>query len=104
MKHIQTIWIFIRRHKYAVVTIAFVFIIGVFDENSLLRRASHQQEIASLKGEIERYTKEYNESTKRLEELDNNPEAIEKIAREKYMMKTKDEDVFIFEEDLEQIR
>lgn len=104
MKHLQKIWLFIRRHKYAVVSVVFLLIIGVLDENSLLRRASHHQEISSLKNEIERYTKEYEESTKRLEELNNNPEAIEKIARERYMMKTKDEDVFIMEEDLDKIQ
>ena len=104
MKHVQNIWLFIRRHKYAVVSIAFLLIIGVLDENCLLRRAAHHQEIASLKNEIERYTKEFDESSKKLEELNNNPEAIEKIARERYMMKTEDEDFFIMEKDLDKIQ
>jgi cell division protein FtsB len=32
-----------------------------------------------------------------LEELTANPEALEKVAREKYFMKRPDEDVFIFD-------
>ena len=95
MGKLLTIWTFFRRHKYWVVTIAFIVIIGVLDENSLMRRAMHKYEIAELKSEIERYTEQFEEDSRRLEELDNNPEAIEKIAREKYLMKRPGEDVYI---------
>ena len=98
MKKLQTIWLLLRRHKYLLTTLIFLLIIGVLDENSLIRRAVHRQEMASLKAEIKRYTLQYEEDTRRLEELNNNPEAIEKIARERYLMKTEDEDIFIFEE------
>ena len=98
MGKLLTIWTFFRRHKYWVVTIAFIVIIGVLDENSLLRRAMHKYEIAELKSEIERYTEQFEEDSRRLEELDNNPEAIEKIAREKYLMKRPDEVVYIYAE------
>ena len=36
-----------------------------------------------------------------LKEISTNPEALEKVAREKYMMKKENEDIFIFEQDLE---
>jgi len=98
MGKLLTIWTFFRRHKYWVVTIAFIVIIGVLDENSLMRRAMHKYEITELKSEIERYTEQFEEDSRRLEELDNNPEAIEKIAREKYLMKRPDEDVYIYAE------
>ena len=42
--------------------------------------------------------KQYEEDTYKLKELMNNPEAMEKIAREKYLMKKPNEDIFIFEE------
>lgn len=89
---------FLHRHKYLVVTVIFVAIIGFLDENSLVQRFQHKREIAALKEEIAKYTIQYEEDTRKLEELNSNPEAIEKIAREKYLMKTPDEDVFIFEE------
>ena len=81
-----------------VVTIAFFAIIGVLDENSLLRRASHKIEIATLESEIKKYEQQYEEDTRRLKELDSNPETIEKIARERYLMKRPNEDVFIFKD------
>ena len=68
------------------------------DENSLIQRAQHKREISTLKSEIARYRKQYEEDTRKLKELMNNPEALEKIAREKYLMKKPNEDIFIFEE------
>lgn len=77
---------------------AFLVVIVFLDENSLIQRAQHKREISTLKSEIARYRKQYEEDTRKLKELMNNPEALEKIAREKYLMKKPDEDIFIFEE------
>ena len=52
MGRLVTMWNLFCRHKYLVVTVAFVAIIGVLDENSLIRRMSHKYEIATLKSEI----------------------------------------------------
>ena len=81
--------------------LVFVLIIGVLDDNSLIRRVFHWREIRELNTEIERYRSQYEEDSRALKELTSNPEALEKIAREKYKMKKADEDIFIFEEDLE---
>lgn len=89
------------RHKYMITILVFVPIIGVLDDNSLIRRVSHWREIRELNTEIERYRSQYEEDSRALKELTSNPEALEKIAREKYKMKKADEDIFIFEEDLE---
>ena len=77
---------------------AFLVIIVFLDENSLIQRAKHQQEINTLNSEITKYRKQFEEDTEKLKELTNNPEAMEKIAREKYLMKKPNEDIFIFEE------
>lgn len=89
------------RHKYMITILVLVLIIGVLDDNSLIRRVSHWREIRELNTEIERYRSQYEEDSRALKELTSNPEALEKIAREKYKMKKADEDIFIFEEDLE---
>ena len=77
---------------------AFLVVIVFLDENSLIQRAQHKREISTLKSEIARYRKQYEEDTRKLKELMNNPEALEKIAHEKYLMKKPNEDIFIFEE------
>lgn len=98
MSKLLTVWKYIRQHKYLITIVIFLIIIIFLDENNLLRRAQHKYEISELKSEIERYREQYEHDTKMLEELSNNPEALEKIAREKYLMKRPNEDIFIFEE------
>ena len=98
MSKLMTLWKYIRRHKYLITVLAFLVIIVFLDENSLIQRAQHRQEINDLTTEIEKYRKQYEDDTERLKELTTNPEALEKIAREKYFMKKPNEDIFIFEE------
>ena len=98
MSKLMTVWSYIRQHKYLITIVAFLVIIVFLDENSLIQRAKHRQEINALTSEIEKYRKQFEEDTQTLKELTDNPEALEKVAREKYLMKKPNEDVFIFEE------
>jgi len=98
MTKLMTVWNYIRQHKYLITILAFLVIIVFLDDNSLIQRAKQRQEINELTSEIEKYRKQYEEDTERLKELMSNPEAMEKIAREKYLMKKPNEDIFIFEE------
>lgn len=97
MDKLITIWSFICRRKYLITVVAFAVIIGFLDENSLFRRLAYEREISQLKEEIEKYRADYEENTKRLNELNSNPDAIEQVAREKYLMKKPNEDIYVFE-------
>lgn len=99
MGRLLSIWNFIRRNKYYITIGAFIVIIGFLDENSMIRRAKNKHEISKLESEIEKYRAEYEESTRRLNELTANPEAMEKVAREKYLMKKPNEDIYVFKEE-----
>ena len=61
----------------------------------------YANEISRLNSEIEKYRTEYEENTERLNELAVDSGAIERIAREKYLMKKPNEDIYVFEEDIE---
>ena len=98
MSKLGTLWNYVRRHKYLITIVSFLIIIVFLDENSLIQRAQHRREIQELTSEIEKYRNQYERDTEMLKELMNNPEAMEKVAREKYLMKKPNEDVFIFEE------
>ena len=98
MGKLFSIWNFICRRKYLITVVTFAVIIGFLDENSLVRRLGYEREISQLKEEIEKYRADYEENTKRLNELNTNPDAIEQIAREKYLMKKPNEDIYVFEE------
>lgn len=101
MSKLILIWNFIRRHKYAITFAAFALIIGVLDEeNSLLQRFSHWREINRLNTEIEHYRNQYERDSKRLKEISSDLDMLEKVAREKYLMKKPNEDIYVFEEDL----
>ena len=97
MSKLINIWEFICRRKYLITIVAFAAIIGFLDENSLLRRFEYEREINQLKQEIDKYRTDYEEITRRLNELSTNPDAIEQIAREKYLMKKPNEDIYVFE-------
>ena len=85
--------------KYAIVTIAGVAIVGFLDENSFWSHFKNMQRISELKEETEKYNAEYRRDQARIRELDRNPKAIEKIARERYFMKADDEDIFVLSDD-----
>ena len=90
MDKLATLWAFVCRRKYLITLVVFVVIVGFLDENSIVRRM-----------EIEKYRAEYEENTERLNELAVDSGAIERIAREKYLMKKPNEDIYVFEEDIE---
>lgn len=98
MSKLKSIWSFICRHKYLITIAVFMIIIVFLDENNLIKRFHHKREINTLKTEIEQYRKQYNEDTEKLNNILDKPEELEKIAREKYLMKKPNEDIFIIEE------
>ncbi|MDR0938929.1 MAG: septum formation initiator family protein [Mediterranea sp.] len=98
MSKLGSVWNFLGRHKYVITIVAFGILIVFLDDNSLVRRMGYSREINSLREEIVKYRADYDESTRRLNELKTNPDAMEKVAREKYMMKKPDEDIYVFED------
>lgn len=101
MGKLNTVWNAVRRHKYGVVITLFVLLMGFLDENSLLSRYRHKVELGELRSEIRHYTEMYNHDTRYLQQLNSNPEVLVEIARERYYMKTDDEDIFIVQEENE---
>jgi len=102
MKKVKTILLRILRIpalKYIVVTILAVVLIGFVDDNSVWHHIRNKQYIGELEDEIEKYEKLNQSNQAQIRELDSNPKAIEKIARERYFMKTDEEDIFVLSED-----
>ena len=102
MKKIKSILLHIKRIpalKYIVVTILAVVLIGFVDDNSVWHHIRNKQYIGELEDEIEKYEKLNQSNQAQIRELDSNPKAIEKIARERYFMKTDEEDIFVLSED-----
>lgn len=102
MKKLKTIWANICRIKalkYVLVTIIAVVLIGFVDENSIMNHFSNKQRISELEDEIQQYSDLHQRNMKRIREIDKDPKAMEKIARERYFMKADDEDIFVLSDD-----
>lgn len=104
MGRLLAFWNSVRRYKYAAALLIFLLIIGVLDENSLYTRFQRRVEISNLKREIKKYQSQYETETAQLEALRNDPAAVERLARERYLMKRPDEDVYVFVTDSDEVR
>ena len=85
--------------KYVVVCIIGVLIVGFLDENSVWSHMKNRQRIDELTEEKARYNAAFQRDQAQIRELERNPKAMEKIARERYFMKADDEDIFVLKED-----
>ena len=90
----------IRSHKYLFVTIIFLLIVIVFDDNSMIMHFRNQSKINALEEEIEAMKRDSIE-VERMSALispNGTTSDIERICRERYDMHAPDEDVFIIED------
>jgi len=95
---IAFIWKFIAvliRNKYLLVISFFVLWITFIDSYNLLDRLKHMQKLNELQKEIEYYKHEIFVYQRQCNELFSDKNDLEKFAREQYLMKEEDEDLFI---------
>lgn len=85
-------------NKYLIVLVVFTVFITFFDEHNLIDRFRTYQKIKSLEKEQLFYKEEIEATKKKKNELESNNENLEKFAREQYLMKKSNEDIFIIKE------
>jgi cell division protein FtsB len=83
---------------YLIILTVFVVWMLFFDENSYLTHREFNQEIEDLQTWIEYHKKKTAEDKKTIQNLQDSLE-LERFAREKYLMKKKNEDIYIIEFD-----
>ncbi|WP_317170018.1 FtsB family cell division protein [Mucilaginibacter inviolabilis] len=83
------------KNKFFLVTMAFLVWMIFFDKNDLFSQYEYRKQVNKLKQERDFYKKETDQVTKELDELTSNPQKLEKFAREKYLMKKDNEDVYV---------
>ena len=80
-----------------------VAIVGVFltlfasSDSNIYKRYQYDETIKNLEKEIVYYKKEIEVNSKKLENLHQDKESLEQFAREEYMMKKANEELFIIE-------
>ena len=83
------------RNKYFIAGIAFLTWMLFFDRNDLMSQYEYRAQLNKLQTEKEFYLKQTEKAVRDLNELTTDKVKLEKFAREKYLMKKKNEDVFV---------
>jgi cell division protein DivIC len=83
------------RNKYVLTSLLFVLWMLLFDQNNLNERRKNNRDYNQLLKEQEYFQKKIDENRKRIQELKTNNDNLEKFAREQYLMKKDNEDIFI---------
>lgn len=99
MGKLNNFWSYLQRHKYLITAIIGILIIGVLDENSFRKYAQNQLRINELNEEIATLEQQYLTDSVKLKNLEDDPKGIERVARERYLMKRPNEDIFLIREE-----
>jgi cell division protein DivIC len=87
------------RNFYFVTGFCFLVWMIFLDSNDLISRYRMGAKLRELDDEKEYYKVKIGDVEKDRKELMTNRELLEKFAREKYLMKKEDEDIFVIQED-----
>lgn len=86
------------KNRYVLTVFAFVLWVLFFDRNDLFTQMERARDLRSLEKSKKYYTGQIEDSRKELDQMSNNPAALEKFAREKYRMKKDNEDEYEIED------
>lgn len=87
-------------NKYILAIVLFIGWMLFFDQKDFFSTLEKRNDLHSLKEKKQYYLHEIEKSKQELTDFQHNPAAIEKFARERYMLKKDGEDIFIVEDTL----
>lgn len=86
-------------NRYTWAAIAFLVWMIFFDRYNLITRFNLKKELNNAKDQKEYYLQEIEKDQHAIKELTTDTASLEKFAREKYLMKKEDEDIFLIMEE-----
>jgi cell division protein FtsB len=86
-------------NKFFLVSVAFLAWMLFFDSNDFISQYEYRTEVAKLRSEKDFYAHETKLVKRDLLELNTKPATMEKFAREKYLMKKPNEEIFVIVEE-----
>ena len=84
-------------NKYIIALIAFVLMMLFFDDNNLFLQLDRKRQLNDLLKSKAFYEAEIANTQQALQHLQSSPASVEKFARENFLMKRDNEDIFIVE-------
>lgn len=91
-------FLFRLRNKYFLIGVLFVLWLLIFDSSNLIDKRKAKRRIANMNKEMEYYRAKIENDSQKIQELRTNTENLEKFAREQYLMKRPNEELFIIDE------
>jgi cell division protein DivIC len=85
-------------NKYLLAIVFFALWMCFFDERDIFNTLAQKQKLKALEAKKYYYQTEIEKAKQDLDNLQNSPAALEKFARERYLMKKDGEDIFIIED------
>ncbi len=92
------------KNKFFLASLAFLAWMIFFDRNDLISQFEYRTQVKKLEQEKEFYNAEILKAQTDLDELTTDKAKLEKFARERYLMKKDNEDVFVIIEDNEEVK
>lgn len=86
------------KNKYLISFAAFCVVMFFLDKNDFLTQVTRTRELNNLRQSKQFYSAKIAAERKQLQAIETNPAAVEKIAREQYLMKRDNEELFIIPE------
>ena len=83
------------KNKYFITGSIFLLWLLFFDRNDLVSQYKIRGELKKLEEEKKFFLEEIKKDQESLNDLKTNPQTLEKFAREKYLMKKDNEDIFV---------
>ncbi len=83
------------RNRYALAVLGLLTWLALFDRNDLWTTWQNQRELGRMHEQKEWFRGEIERSREQLNELSSNKQLLEKFARERYLMKRDNEDIFV---------
>ncbi len=87
-------------NKYFIASIFFIVWMLFIDQRDYFQQKERRDELHKLEQKKAYYEQEINKTRKELGDLQHSPAALERYARERYLMKKDGEDIFIVEDSL----
>ena len=102
MKFVKKIIPFVA-NRYFIISFGFVVWMLFFDQRDFFQQRERAAELKKLEDAKKYYQKEIEYTQKQLNNIQNNKSAIEKYARERYLLRREGEEVYLFEDTLHTI-
>jgi cell division protein FtsB len=89
------------RNKYILSLTVFAILMLFIDRNDIFNQLQRKKQLNELLESKKYYQQQIEQTKKNLADLQNNAAALEKYAREKYLLKRDNEDVFVIDNEPE---